>query len=86
MNGHIYDFMPSAGANRFIETTKELAIFVGRRYTEFTAELVQAVMDLELQDPTAREEPAAAATVVQFKRWEFAEKDYRLKQKAYNDF
>jgi hypothetical protein len=86
MNGNIYDFVPSAGSNRFVETTRELAIFIGRKYTEHTAELVQAVVDLQFDDPTTPAEPAATATPVQMKRWEFEEKDYRSKLKAYNDF
>jgi hypothetical protein len=86
MHGHIYDFVPAAGSNRFVETTRELAIFVGQRYNEYTAELVQGVIDLQLSNPTAPTEPAAAATAVEMKRWEFEEKDYQNKMKAFNDF
>jgi hypothetical protein len=86
MNGNIYDFVPSASSNRFVETTRELAIFVGRKYTEHTAVLVTAVMNLQLDDPERPTEPGDAATAVQLKRWEFEEKEYRSKVKAYSDF
>jgi hypothetical protein len=71
MNGHVYDFMPSARSNQFIETTRELTIYVGCKYLEHTAELVQAVID---------------AKAIQIKRWEFAEKEYQAKLKTYRDF
>ena len=86
MQGHIYDIVPTTGSNRFVETTKELAIYVGRKYTEYTADLVQSVKDLELNDPSPPAEPTGEISAIQLKRWEFAEKDYRNKLKAYSDF
>jgi hypothetical protein len=86
MNEHIYDFVPSAGSDRFIETTRELAIYVGHKYLEYMAALVQAVIDLELVDPVKPAEKEAAATAIQIKRWEFAKKEYRVQLKTYRDF
>jgi hypothetical protein len=48
---------------------------VGRKYTKFTGDLVQAVKDMELLDPAPPPEPADAANAVQLKWWELAEKD-----------
>jgi hypothetical protein len=68
MNGNTYDFVPSAGSNRFVETTRELAIYVGRKYTEHTAVLVTAVMELQSDNPEMPTEPEEKASAVQLKR------------------
>jgi hypothetical protein len=43
-------------------------------------------MNLQLDDPERPTEPGDAATAVQLKHWEFEEKEYRSKVKAYSDF
>ena len=43
--------------DQFIKTTKEIINYIGRMYTKYTAEFTQAVRDVELDDPTAPENP-----------------------------
>jgi hypothetical protein len=84
--GHIYDFAPSGNSDKFIRTTKEVALYVGRKYTKFTGDLVQGVKDLELNDPEPPPEPADPANALQLKRWELAEKTHQARTEAYADF
>jgi hypothetical protein len=71
----------------FLCTTKEvLALYVGRKYTKFTGDLVQAVKDLQLTDPAPPDEPDDAANAVQLKQWELVEKTHQSKMESYADF
>jgi hypothetical protein len=83
--GHVYDFA-AGNSDRFIRTTKEIALYVGRKYTKFTGELTQAVVDMELNDPEPPLEPLDAANPLQLKRWELAEKVHQAKTEAFADF
>jgi pyruvate/oxaloacetate carboxyltransferase len=46
--------------DQFIKMTKEIKNYVGRTYTKYTADLVQAVEDLVIQDPVAPADPDPA--------------------------
>jgi hypothetical protein len=39
--------------DQYIKTTKEIKNFIGRTYTKFTGDLIQAVEDLNLDNPQA---------------------------------
>jgi hypothetical protein len=41
--GYIYDFTNAGNSDQFVRTTKEVALYVGWKYTKFTGDLVQAV-------------------------------------------
>jgi hypothetical protein len=84
--GYIYDFTNAGNSDQFVRTTKEVALYVGRKYTKFTGDLVQAVKDLQLTDPEPPAEPGDAANAVQLKRWELAEKTHQSKVESYADF
>jgi hypothetical protein len=60
LKGFIYDVTEDKTPGQYIQTTKEIVIFVGRRYNSYTTELVQAVEQLKLADPTAPPDPDPA--------------------------
>ena len=86
MNGNIYDVTPKSGTSKFVQTTRELKIFVGRKFTSYTTELVQAIDELKLDDPKEPEEPGDAATPMEIKKWERADKKYEMRKEAYDNF
>jgi hypothetical protein len=48
LKGYVYDFTGERMLDQFIKTTKEIKNYVGRTYTKYTADLVQAVEDLDM--------------------------------------
>lgn len=85
MNGYIYDVTPKNGTSKFIQTTRELKIFVGRKFTSYTTELVQVIDALKLDDPKEPEEPGDAAKPMEIKKGERADKKYEMRKEAYDN-
>jgi hypothetical protein len=85
MKGHIYDWTGERNPDQYIKTTKEVINYVGRTYTRYTGEFMQAVRDLELDDPPEPERPAAADPV-DFEIWKYEMKDHRIKVQEYANF
>jgi hypothetical protein len=57
LKGYVYDFTGKRILDQFIKMTKEIKNYVGQTYTKYTADLVQAVEDLIIQDPAAPADP-----------------------------
>ena len=74
--------------NQFIKTTKEISINVGRTYdyTKFTAELTQAVRDVDLVAPTAAPAKPDPTNPIAFEIWMLEVKDHRMKEQEYSNF
>ena len=85
LKGFIYDFRDGKTADQFVKTTKEIARYVGRKYTEHTAEFVHAVEHLELTMPTAPKDPKGM-DVVSIEKWKHEFKEYNGKDRKYKDF
>jgi hypothetical protein len=85
LKGYVYDFTGERMPDQFIKTAKEIKNYVGRTYTKYTADLVQAVEDLDIQDPVAPADPDPAnqlAVVV----WKMELKEHRDKVQHYANF
>jgi len=50
LKGFIYDFKGERDPEQFIKTTKQIKQYVGRTYTKFPVEFMQAIDDLQLTD------------------------------------
>lgn len=59
---------------------------MGRKYAKFTGDLVQALKNLQLDDPELPADPVDPANVLQVKRWELALRTHQAKTKAYANF
>ena len=57
LKGFTYDLTREQNPDQFIKMTKAIINYAGRTYTKYTAEFTQAVRDLELDEPTAQENP-----------------------------
>jgi hypothetical protein len=64
--------------DQFIKTMKEIKNYVGRTYTKYTADLVQAVEDLVIQDPVAPTDPDPANQLV-VEVWKMELKEHQEK-------
>jgi len=51
LKGFIYDYTGERNLDQFIKTTEQLRIYMGRTYTKYTADFLDAVDDLYLDDP-----------------------------------
>jgi hypothetical protein len=71
--------------DQFIKTTKEIKNYVGRTYTKYTTDLVQAVEDLVIQDPVAPADPDLANQLA-FEVWKMELKEHREKVQHYTNF
>jgi hypothetical protein len=67
--------------DQFIKMTN----FVGRTYTKYTADLVQAVKDLVIQDPVAPTHPNLAYQLA-VEVWKMELKEHREKVQHYTNF
>ena len=85
LKGFIYDATRERNPDQFIKTTKEIINYVGRMYTKYTAEFTQAVRDLELDDPTAPENPDPGDTLA-FEVWKLDIKEHQIKGQEYSNF
>ena len=88
LRGHIYDFTGKPNPDQFIQTTNEVVIFVGRMYTKYRADFMQAVQDLhQLEDPP---EPAIPKknpqNVFDMEDWKWDFKEHRSKVFEYSNF
>jgi hypothetical protein len=75
LKGFIYDATGERNPDQFIKTTKEIINYVGRTYTKFTSEFINAVMNLELDDPEAPQNPNPADQVA-FEIWKLDIKEH----------
>jgi hypothetical protein len=71
--------------DQYIKTTKEIKNFVGRTYTKFTGDLVQAVEDFSLDDPQAPTDPDPTNTLA-VEIWKMELKEHREKVQHYENF
>jgi hypothetical protein len=71
--------------DQFIKTTKEIKNYVGQTYTKYTADLVQAVEDLVIQDPVAPTDPDLANQLA-VKVWKMELKEHQEKVQHYANF
>jgi hypothetical protein len=85
LKGHIYDWTGERNPDQFIKTTKEIINYVGRTYTKYTGEFMEAVRDLVLEDPPQPEEPEDD-TRVAFEMWRHAYKEQQTKLQEYKNF
>ena len=85
LKGFFYDFRDGKNADQYVKTTKEIARYVGRKYTEHTAKFVRAVKQLELNMPTAPTDPTDT-DVVTIEKWKHEFKVYNGKDRKYKDF
>jgi hypothetical protein len=85
LKGHIYDWTGERNPDQYIRTTKEIVNYVGRTFTKFTGDFMQAVRDLELVNPPAPVVPAAGDQVA-FELWKYDHKDHRVKIQEYANF
>jgi hypothetical protein len=85
LKGHIYNVTGERNPDQYIKTTKEIVNYVGRTYTKFTSEFITAVMELELDDPEAPDNPDPRDQVG-FELWKLDIKEHRLKLQEYANF
>ena len=85
LKGYVYDFTGERMPDQFIKTTKEIKNYVGRTYTKYTADLVQAVEDLVIQDPVAPADPDLANQLA-VEVWKMELKEHREKVQHYTNF
>jgi hypothetical protein len=85
LKGYVYDFTGERMPDQFIKTTKEIKNYVGRTYTKYTTDLVQAVEDLVIQDPVAPADPDLANQLA-FEVWKMELKEHREKVQHYTNF
>ena len=85
LKGFIYDFRDGRNADQYVKTTKEIARYVGRKYTEYTAEFVRAVEEHKLTMPKAPADPKGT-DMVTVEKWKLEFREYRTKNQKYNDF
>jgi hypothetical protein len=71
--------------DQFIKTTKEIINYVGRTYTKFTCEFINAVTNLELLEPIPPENPDPGDHV-EFEIWKLDIKEHRVKVQEYSNF
>jgi hypothetical protein len=85
LKGHVYDFTGKQMPDQYIKTTKEIKNFVGRTYTKFTGDLVQAVEDLSLDNPQAPTDPDPTNPLA-VEIWKMELKEHREKVQHYKNF
>ena len=83
LKGHIYDLVNDP--DTFIKTTKEITILVGRTYTEYTAELSEAIKTLQLSMPTPPNDPDPT-NMLEMEMWKLSIKEHIHKTKVFTDF
>jgi hypothetical protein len=71
--------------DQYIKTTKEIKNFVGRTYTKFTGDLIQAVEDLSLDDPQAPTDPDPMNPLA-VEIWKMELKEHQEKVQNYKNF
>jgi hypothetical protein len=87
LKGHVFDVKNDNKSDQYIRTKKEVALYVGRAYTKYTAELKGAVDNLVLNMPVQPVPPADdKPTAVELETWKSDSKEYRDRTMAYNDF
>jgi hypothetical protein len=85
LKGYVYDFTGKRMPDQFIKMTKEIKNYVGRTCTKYTADLVQAVEDLVIQDPAAPADPDPANQLA-VEVWKMELKEHRDKVQHYANF
>jgi hypothetical protein len=71
--------------DQYIKTMKEIKNFVGRTYTKYTGDLIQAVEDLNLDNPQAPVDPDPANQLA-VEIWKMELKEHREKVQHYENF
>jgi hypothetical protein len=69
----------------FIKMIKEITILVGRTYTEYTAELSEAIKRLQLSIPTPPNDPDPT-NMREMEMWKLSIKEHIHKTKVFTDF
>ncbi len=85
LKGHIYDFTSERMPDEFIKMTKEIKNYVGRMYTKYTADLVQVVEDLTIDNPMAPADPDPANQLA-VEVWKMELKEHWEKVQHYANF
>jgi hypothetical protein len=85
LKGYVYDFTGERMPDQFIKMMKEIKNYVGRTYTKYTADLVQAVKDLVIQDPVAPADPDPANQLA-VEVWKMELKEHQEKVQHYANF
>ena len=85
LKGFIYDATREQNPDQYIKMSKEIINYIGRTYTKYTAELTQAVRDLELNAPTSPENPDPGDALA-FKVWKLDIKEHWVKEQEYANF
>ena len=86
LKGYIYDLPTDFNQDQFLKTTKEIKNYVGRTYKSYTGELIQAIDDLELEDPEEPELPENENNRAEFEIWKIERKEWHDTIKVYDDF
>jgi hypothetical protein len=71
--------------DQFIKMTKEIKNYIGRTYTKYTADFIDAVEQLQLTDPTPPVNPDPTNAIA-FKTWMLDIKEHRSKMQEYENF
>jgi hypothetical protein len=85
LRGHIYDWTGERNPDQFIKTTKEITNYVGHTYTKYTADFMEAVRVLELEDPEEPEHPAPDDQDGAYV-WKYNYKEYQAKLQEFSNF
>jgi hypothetical protein len=85
LKGHVYDLTDDKTPELYINTTKEIITFVGRKYKDYNMEIVQGLEKLKLDDPQPPTDPDPNDKV-QFEKWKSALNDYNNRLKAFQNF
>ena len=82
--GHVYNLTGNRRPDQFIKTTKEVAIYVAQKYTEYTRDFVEAVQNQDITMPTSppHVDPADPFAMEQ---WKMDLREFTKKEKAYKD-
>jgi hypothetical protein len=86
LKGYVYDFTGKRMPDQFIKMTKEIKNYVVRTYTKYTADLVQAVEDLDIQDPAVAPADPDLANQLAVEVWKMELKEHQDKVQHYANF
>jgi len=69
-----------------MKTAKEIISYVGRTYTKYTADFMQAVRDLKLEELSELLLPQDMTDFVDMERWKYHFKEHETKVLEYSNF
>ncbi len=85
LKGIIYDSKGESNPDQFLKTTREIINYVGRTYTKYMAEFIQAVWDIALADLEPQDDPQQSDNIG-FELWKLENKDHQTKVQEYSNF